>query len=134
MIPDNQPKRSSILRRVTLMAWLVAVLSVGVFAVIMALQRQYSVQTELEGEARSLAQAIEHDIGRDVTAKRLSAVVDHCLSTLQQEKNVVYLVVTLKNGDSLVHTPNPNGPDHWQRIALKGKVWLKGKLTTLKLS
>jgi two-component sensor histidine kinase len=126
MIHETQPKRSSILRRVTLMAWLVAVLSVGVFAVIMTLQRQYSVQTELEGEARSLAQAIEHDIGRDVTAKRLSAVVDHCLSTLQQEKNVVYLVVTLKNGDSLVHTPNPNGPDHWQRIALKGKVWYPG--------
>ena len=126
MIPDNQPKRSSILRRVTLMAWLVAVLSVGVFAVIMVLQRQYSVQTELEGEARSLAQAIEHDIGRDVTAQRLSAVVDRCLSTLQREKNVVYLVVTLKDGDSLVHTPNASGQDHWQRLPLKGKVWYPG--------
>lgn len=119
MISDSTPKRSSILRRVTLMAWLVAVLSVCVFAIIMVLQRQDTVKTELEGEARSLAKSLEHDIGQDVTAQRLSSVVDTCLTTLQREKNVVYLVVTLQDGDSLVHT----GPDRWQRTKLDGKVW-----------
>ncbi|MDB6070427.1 MAG: multi-sensor hybrid histidine kinase, partial [Verrucomicrobiales bacterium] len=119
MISDSTPKRSSILRRVTLMAWLVAVLSVCVFAIIMVLQRQDTVKTELEGEARSLAKSLEHDIGQNVTSQRLSAVVDTCLTTLQREKNVVYLVVTLQDGDSLVHT----GPDRWQRTKLDGKVW-----------
>lgn len=122
MISDSTPKRSSILRRVTLMAWLVAVLSVGVFAIIMVLQRQDTVKTELEGEARSLAKALEHDIGQHVSSQRLSAVVDTCLTTLQREKNVVYLVVTLQDGDSLVHT----GPDRWQRAKLDGKVWSPG--------
>ncbi len=122
MIPDSQPKRSSILRRVTLMAWLVAVLSVAVFAVIMVLQRQYSVQTELESEARSLAQSLENDIGPEVTGQRLSAVLDHALATMAREKNVVYLAVTLRDGDSLVCT----GPDQWQKVSIAGKVWYPG--------
>ena len=122
MISDTQPKRSSILRRVTLMAWLVAVMSVGVFAVIMVLQRQYSVQTELESEARSLAQSIDRDIGQEVIAQRLSAVVDQSLAILAREKSVVYLVITLKDGDSIVC----NGPEHWQRVFLQGDVWNPG--------
>ena len=125
MIPDTQPKRSSILRRVTLMAWLVAVMSVGVFAVIMVLQRQYTVQTELEAEARSLAFSIEHDIGVNVTRQRLSAVVDHCLATMGREKNVVYLVITPKEGESIVCT----GPEQWQSVQLNvvdRSVWHPG--------
>lgn len=122
MIPETAPKRSSILRRVTLMAWLVAVLSVCVFAVIMVLQRQITVQTELESEARSLAEAIQSDIGQDISAKRLSAVVDHCLTTLEREKTLVYLVVTLQDGDSLVHTRT----NRWQRVNLSDKkeTWM----------
>ena len=119
MIPDSQPKRSSILRRVTLVAWLLAVMSVGVFAVIMVLQRQYTVQTELESEARSLAQSIEQDIGQDVTNQRLSAVVERALATMEREKNVVYLVITQKDGNSIVCS----GPDRWQRVSLTGEVW-----------
>ena len=122
MIPDTQPKRSSILRRVTLMAWLVAVLSVAVFAVIMVLQRQYSVQTELESEARSLAQSLDHEVGTEVTSQRLSAVLNHCLATMAREKSVVYLVVTLRDGDSLVCT----GPDRWQKVSISGKAWYPG--------
>jgi two-component sensor histidine kinase len=119
MMTDPVPKRSSILRRVTLMAWLVAVLSVCVFAVIMVLQRQFSVQTELESEARSLAEAIQHDVSQDINGQRFSAVVDYCLSTLGREKSLVYLVITLHDGDSLIHT----GPDRWQRLNLKDEVW-----------
>jgi|GEM_PF-3245986 len=120
MTPETQPKRSSILRRVTLVAWLVAVLSVAVFAVILVLQRQFSVQSELETEARTLAQNIEKDIRQHIADGRRSAVVDQCLTVMGREKkSLVYLVVTTKDGDSIVHT----SADHWELRPLKGTNW-----------
>ncbi len=119
MTLEAQPKRSSILRRVTLVAWLVAVLSVAVFAVILVLQRQYNVQTELETEARTLAQSIEEDIRQHIADDRHSAIVDQCLSVMSREKSLVYLVVTTKQGDSLVHT----GADRWELGPLKEALW-----------
>ena len=129
MIATTQPKRSSILRRVTLIAWLVAVMSVCVFAVIMVLQRQFTVQTELETEARTLAQSIERNVSEDITGQqRLSAVVAYCLATLGREKNLLYLVITLPGGDSLVHTGQRTKAadriSRWEYSPLGGDVWL----------
>jgi two-component sensor histidine kinase len=96
-------RRTSILRRIMLMSWLVAVMSVVVFAIFMIRYQRERIQRELQARASNLASAIEDEIGAAIVQGKRSVVVVHCLKVLAKNADVNYVVITWAGGDSLVH-------------------------------
>ncbi len=107
MESPTSPRRSSILRRIMLLSWLVAGLSVLSFALFMVRYQRLRIQEELQSRAQMLANGIEEDIGKSLNQGKRSAVVVHCLKVLQKNADVTYLVVTWPTGESLIHFNNP---------------------------
>ncbi len=120
---ESARKRTSILRPVMLMTWLVAVLSVAVFAGFMVYHQRNTVRREMEAEARTLAAAIDKAVAANIvgttSGRRLSAVVNECLRFVDGDRNLKYLVITLRDGLSLVHMFDGT----WQELQLSGPVW-----------
>lgn len=115
-LPSN--RRTSILRRIMLMSWLVAVMSVVVFAVFMVRYQRDSIKHELQQRAKSIATNIEDEIGSSIVRAQRTAVVIHCLKVLAKNSDVSYVVITWPDGDSLIHY----GPRQFRREKL-GAFW-----------
>ena len=96
-------RRTSILRRIMLMSWLVAVMSVAVFAVFMVRYQRDSIHRELQARASNIAASIEDDIGSSIVRAKRSLVVVHCLKVLAKNSDVNYIVISWPGGDSLIH-------------------------------
>lgn len=103
MDPILSKRRTSILRRIMWMSWLVAVMSVVVFAVFMVRYQRDRIHRELQVRASTLATAIEDDMGAAIVRAKRSAVVVHCLKLLAKNADVKYIVISWPDGDSLIH-------------------------------
>ena len=96
-------RRTSILRRIMLMSWLVAVMSVVVFAIFMVRYQRESIHRELQQRASSLANSIEEEIGSAIVRGKRSLVVVHCLRVLEKNPDLNFIVISWPDGDSLIH-------------------------------
>jgi two-component sensor histidine kinase len=121
---DSTPtrRRTSILRRIMLMSWLVAVMSVVVFALFMVRYQRDSIHRELQARASNLATGIEDEIGSAIVMGRRSLVVVHCLKVLAKNSDVNFIVIAWPDGDSLVHY----NPGQYRREKL-GDFWSKDR-------
>ena len=100
MNPESQRGRGSILRRMTMMAWLVAVLSVIVFAAFMVLHLKRTAEKELEEKSRAIAKSVESAIGNP--QGRMSTVLLQCFQFLAQDDTLRYIVIQPHVGNALV--------------------------------
>ena len=118
MEPPTSHRRTSILRRIMLMSWLVAVMSVVVFAIFMIRYQRERIHRELQARAGNLAAAIEDEVGSAIVRGKRSAVVVNCLKLLSKNSDVDYVVITWPGGDSLIHSR----PGQYRREILP-KFW-----------
>lgn len=115
-------RRSSILRRITFMSWMVAVMSVVIFAAIMMRYQRESFHRELQYRAKNLASNIENEIGRAIARQDYPAVVIYCLKLLEKNRDIAYVVTSWPGKQALVHYSNgqfsqePLG-DNWNNDA-----------------
>jgi hypothetical protein len=114
-------RRTSILRRIMLMSWLVAVMSVVVFAIFMVRYQRESIHRGLQSRAKSLAASIEDEIGPAIVRGKRSLVVVYCLKVLEKNPDLNFVVISWPQGESLIHFP----PGQYRREKLPS-VWSKG--------
>jgi two-component sensor histidine kinase len=106
-------RRPSILRRITLMSWLVAVLSVCVFAVFTILHLHHTKERELEQRSRTIAQRIEELISQSIAERSFGPVVKQCLDALRREPGLLYIMVRPFTGNALMHYVDETGQSRW---------------------
>ena len=112
-----QARRPSILRRITLMSWLVAVLSVCVFAFFTILHLHHTKERELDQRSRNLAQRIERLISQSMAERSFGPVVKQCLDVLRREPGVCYILVRTYSGSTLMHYVDRTGQPRWSDAA-----------------
>ncbi len=96
-------RKTSIMQRITIMSWLVAVLSVAVFALIMIRYQKLNIHSELNLRGRNIALNLEEDLLDSVSEKYMPTIQDRCLRVLDGNKDVAFIVVEFDNQYSLVH-------------------------------
>ena len=112
----NQPKtkrRASILRRITLMSWLVAVLSLSIFALFITFHLRLTRESELEDQSYLLAQKIEHGIAQHMEERSFGPVVTNCLALLEGDPGLLYIIVRMQSGGTLTHYRDAAGDARW---------------------
>ncbi len=109
--------RGGILLRTTLLCWFLIIITIIVFIIVIIPYSKKALLNNMESDAKGMATSI----GQVTLASRLlgdySPVVDHCLKVLNENPSILYIVLTRKDGFSLIHT---NGK--WSNRYLDG-VW-----------
>jgi two-component sensor histidine kinase len=106
-------RRVSILRRITLLSWLVAVLSLAVFAVFTILQLRRTKVIELDGKSHALAQKIEQSISQHMADNSCTPVIMRCLEVIESDPSLRYVVITLQSGKVLTLYVDTKGRPCW---------------------
>ncbi|HEX2751023.1 MAG TPA: hypothetical protein VHM91_23650, partial [Verrucomicrobiales bacterium] len=113
MNEKGKVRRPSILRRITLVSWLVAVMSVGVFALFTILHMRSTKERELEQRSRALAEKIEHEIAQHLAEQNFGPVVKHCLDMLRREPGLKYVVIKRPPNAKILHYIDDGGKPRW---------------------
>jgi two-component sensor histidine kinase len=119
MTPVPQPggmRRASILRRITLMSWLVAVLTVAIFAGFATYHIRRSMTRELEARSDSLGHRIEERISQSMAGRNFAPVVKDCLDLLGSEAGLRYILIRPYSGSALLHYVDSNGQPRWSDV------------------
>ena len=99
-------KRSSILRRIMVMSWLVAVLSVGIFAGLAFFHLHRDKRGELDQRSRELSLSIGQRLGQQIASRSYSAVVQDCMELLAREEGLRLIAIHPYSGPPLIHYYN----------------------------
>jgi signal transduction histidine kinase len=113
----NERKHRRILFRTVMMAWLIVIFTVAIFiaAVIPYLRRQ--LVAEMRQRALVVYTSTAQMTVESIVMDDFSAVVDHCMGIVNQNTSVLYIVITRKDGFSLIHNQGA-----WRQENLKG-LW-----------
>ena len=111
------PRKSSILRRITLMSWLVAVLTVAIFAGSALWHIRSTMAQDLEARSTGLGRRIEEKISQGMAGRNFAPVVKQCLDFLQDEPGLRYILVRPYSGSALVHYVDSDGQARWSDAA-----------------
>lgn len=96
-------KRSGILLRSVVFSWILIAFTITVFVLLILTYQRKVLVGNLETTAKVVATSIAQVTTSAIISEDYSFVVDQCLKVLQ-EKPVVYVVATRRDGFSLVHT------------------------------
>jgi len=113
----NQPQtvthKTSILRRITIMSWLVAVLTVGLFAGSALWHIRASMARDLEERSTRLGHRLEEMISPGLAGRNYAPIVRQCLEFMQTEPGLRYILVQPYSGPPLLHFVDMAGQVRW---------------------
>ncbi|MBL0174980.1 MAG: PAS domain S-box protein [Ignavibacteria bacterium] len=112
--------KKSISFRLTLLAWLTIIVTIGLFTGAMIPFQQTMVTDRMSSEAEDIATSIGQVTATALITEDYSFTVEHCLRLLRDSKSILYIVITRKDGFSLVHTAR-----EWRQDSLRG-IWVDG--------
>ena len=103
--PDQhrRPARS-IFVRTGIMAWAGVILALGMFIVLILPTQQDMLRARLESTAEVMATSIDQITVTSIVVEDYSPVIEHCMKVVLERDIVRYIVITRKDGFSLVHT------------------------------
>lgn len=116
MSESGKVRRASILRRITLMSWLVAVLSLCIFALFITLHLRRTKERELEERSHRLAQKIEGEISQHMAERNFGPIVTKCLEVLKGNPGLRYIVISVQSGGRLTHYVDAAGDPQWTDV------------------
>jgi methyl-accepting chemotaxis protein len=106
-----------ILLRTVSMAWLIVIFTVAIFiAAVIPYQRRQLV-AEMRQRALVVYTSTAQIAVESIVMDDFSAVVDHCMGIVTHNPSVLYIVITRKDGFSLIHHQGT-----WRQENLKG-LW-----------
>ena len=111
------PRRRILLRTVG-MSWVMILFTVAIFLVALIPYQRTQLVGEMDQRARVVFTSIAQVAMESILLEDLGAVVEYCLNVVSQNPSLAYLVVTRKDGFSLVHTR-----DAWKQDSLDG-LWM----------
>jgi len=109
---------SNILIKTVRLAWLVSLVTLGIFAAGSVPYQRGLLLQRLASSAEILATSIAEVAVGALVVEDTGAIVDHCMKLVQERPAIKYVVVTKRDGTSLIHTGTG-----WSRQQLSG-VWL----------
>lgn len=94
-----------IFKRIMLLCYLIAGVTVGIFAFAMITFEKRSIRRTLDLRASALASSVATYIGTELFGASSDQVADYCASVVGEGSQVDYVVVTnAETGESLIHT------------------------------
>ena len=93
----------SILVRTALLSWAVVTLALGVFIGIIIPYQKDILEGQLKSTAEVVATSIDQVTVSSIVVEDYSPVIEHCLKVVGERPAVLYLVITRRDGFSLVH-------------------------------
>jgi signal transduction histidine kinase/HPt (histidine-containing phosphotransfer) domain-containing protein len=109
--------KGSILIRTTLLCWSLLVITILIILVLIIPYSKRALLNNMESNAKGMATSIGQVTLTALALEDYSPVVDHCIKVLNENPSILYIVVTRKDGFSLVHTRG-----NWSNRHLEG-IW-----------
>ncbi|NOY58002.1 MAG: HAMP domain-containing protein [Calditrichaeota bacterium] len=114
---NNVPPWRSIKLRAALFSWLLVIITITIYVTTLFPYIRRSATDRMKSEARSIAVSMGNVTANAILLEDYSFAVDHCLEVIKESKSILYIVVTRKDGFSLIHTKKG-----WESSTLKG-LW-----------
>jgi two-component sensor histidine kinase len=95
------------------MSWLVAVLTVAIFAGFATYHIRRTMTNELNTRSHTLGRRIEQQIGQAMSGRNFAPVVKDCLDLLQSEAGLRYILIRPYSGNALLHYVDRTGQGRW---------------------
>ncbi len=97
-------KGTKILFRSTLLTWSIVILTMGTFLGFLLPSQKRALIHSLLSNGESIATSIGQVTASAIVTEDYSKVVDHCLMVVQKRPAIKFVVVTRRDGFSLLHT------------------------------
>jgi signal transduction histidine kinase len=94
----------SILFRATMLSWLVIVFTLGAYMSLIIPRQKSSLINELNSKALLIATSISLAIAPAAIMEDYSPIIEHCMQVVKENPSVLYVVITRRDGFSIVHT------------------------------
>jgi hypothetical protein len=108
-------RRRGILFRTAMFSWMVTILAVVAFVLFLLPYQKGILIERMESGAEVIATSIAQVTIASIVVEDYSTVSEHCLKVVEERPMVLYLVITRKDGFSLV-----NRADGWSSQFLDG--------------
>jgi two-component sensor histidine kinase len=108
------PKKG-ILRRTAFIIWVVTLITITGFIVAIIPDQRAALLKSLDSTAKVTATSIGEVTASSIVLEDYSSVVDHCMRVLSENPLIHYIVITRKDGFSLIHFGNK-----WYQDNLRG--------------
>ncbi|RJP76314.1 MAG: diguanylate cyclase [Desulfobacteraceae bacterium] len=115
---EKIPRRRKIFLRTLLLSWLIIIFTVIIFVFAIIPYQKAQLQNEMEMQAGVVFSSVSQIAENSIILEDYSAIVDHCLTLIQNNTRVMYVVITRHDGFSLIHTAT-----QWLQKTLS-KEWL----------
>ena len=99
----NLLKKQGILAKTTLICWLVIIITITVFVMTIIPYQKQLIISNMQSMAKVMATSIGQITNNSIVEEDYSSLVDHCMKILNNNKSIIYLVITRKDGYSLIH-------------------------------
>jgi PAS domain S-box-containing protein len=102
----NVARTTSILRRTITLCGIVVVATILLFAIAIIPSQRESLLDSLRSKAQLVSTSIADIAAGAIVMEDYSAVVDHCMKIVHNGESVPYIIITRKDGFSLIHKAN----------------------------
>jgi two-component system NtrC family sensor kinase len=113
----NLPLPGGIALRISLLSWLVTLLTLAVYVTAMIPQQKSDLLNALDSKARGISSSLLDVTAGAAVSEDYTSVVDQCLQVLSGDQAIDYLVITKNDGFSVIVAR-----DGWRTSAL-GSFW-----------
>ncbi len=111
-------KSKSILFKTVTLLWSTIIISILIFLSVIIPYQKKTLLVMLESEAQTIVSSISQITATAIISEDFSFVVDHCMNVIKERQAIKYVVITRKDGFSLIHTPHK-----WSDKILNG-MWM----------
>jgi PAS domain-containing protein len=118
------PRRRTIFFRMLWLSWLGIIFTVVVFVFATIPYQKAQLRDEMDMQAGVAFSSVSQIAESSIVLEDYSVIVDHCLTLIQHNDRVLYVVLTKNDGFSLVHTA-----EGWIQKTLGGKWRPENKIS-----
>ncbi len=115
----NNTLHKGILVRTALLSWALIIITLFIFILGIIPTQKEVLEERMKTEAKDIASSIGQVTASAIINKDYGFTVDYCLKMVKQSNSILYVVITRKDGFSLVQTKNG-----WRQETIKNDVYL----------
>ncbi len=123
----HQQGRRGLFFRTVALTFLVVVIAVGLFLALVTPLLRETLKKSLQSHGEVLASSIAQVTITSIVSEDFSTVVDHCVKVLSDQPPIRFIVITRKDGFSLIHHPggwSQENSSEWRSIGADFPVGL----------
>ena len=113
-IDGGATRRKGIVYRTALVLGVVIAFTLSLFILLIIPYQRNMLIERLKTTAEIIATSIEKVTVTSIVVEDYSTVVEHCIKVVNERPSVLYLVITRRDGFSLVHTANRWRQEKWE--------------------